>query len=53
GKLTPLLRKLQPYMPVVTTASGVLTIGIGVLVYYNLVQKLNQYFNFLPYVNFS
>ena len=52
GKITPLFKKMNKYLPTITAASGVLMVGVGILVYQNLVIRLNEYFDFLPYVNF-
>ena len=52
GKVTPWFKKMNRYLPTITVASGVLMVGVGILVYQNLVIRLNEYFGFLPYVNF-
>ena len=53
GRITPMFKKINRYLPAITVASGVLMVGVGILVYQNLVVRLNEYFDFLPYVNFS
>ncbi len=52
GKITPWFKRLNQYLPAITVGSGVLMVGVGILVYQNLVIRLNEYFGFLPYVNF-
>ena len=52
GRVTPLFKRLNRYLPAITVASGILMVGVGILVYQNLVVRLNEYFEFLPYVNF-
>ena len=52
GKATAVFRRLDRFMPAINICSGLLIIGVGVLVFLNCVTQLNQYFNFLPYVSF-
>lgn len=42
--LTPRMRTIQPYMPVVLAVSGVLFIGVGALMFLGEFGRLNQYF---------
>lgn len=42
--LTPRMRAIQPYMPAVLIASGVLFIGVGALMFLGEFGQLNQYF---------
>ncbi len=44
GYLTPRLRRLQPYMPMVMVASGALFILVGALMFLGEFSRLNQYF---------
>ncbi len=52
GKVTPWFKKLNRFLPAISLVSGLLLVFVGVLVYYNTVTKLNEYFGFLPYVDF-
>lgn len=52
GRVTAFLKGLRGLMPVATVASGLLIMGVGVLVFFNLLPRLNHYFGFLPYVSF-
>lgn len=47
GQITPIFRKLNRYLPAITVASGILMVLIGVLVFFNQLAKLNDYFSFL------
>ena len=51
GRVTPLFKRVNRLLPAITVASGVLMVAVGVLVFQNLVIRLNQYFSFLPYVS--
>ena len=52
GSVTPMFKRVYRYLPAITVGSGILMVGVGILVYQNLVIRLNQYFDFLPYVDF-
>lgn len=52
GKVTATLKNLNQYLPVINVASGILMILVGILIYENMVIKLNKYFGFLPYISF-
>ena len=52
GRITPVFKRMNRYMPAITVASGVLLVLVGVLVLQNAVTELNRYFDFLPYVEF-
>ncbi len=52
GRITPMFRRINRYMPAVSLAGGALLVVVGILVYRNMVTELNRYFDFLPYVNF-
>ena len=47
GQITPIFRKLNRYLPAITVASGILMVLIGVLIFFNQLTKLNEYFSFL------
>ena len=47
-----MFKRVYRYLPAITVGSGILMVGVGILVYQNLVIRLNQYFDFLPYVDF-
>lgn len=48
GSSTALLKKMGPYMQIISIASGVLIIFIGMLILLDRVTVLNESFNFLP-----
>ena len=48
GSSTTLLKKMGPYMQVISVGSGVLLIFIGMLIFLDRVTVLNDSFNFLP-----
>ncbi len=52
GRVTPMFKRLNRFMPAINVASGLLLIVVGALVFQNTVTKLNEYFGFLPYVDF-
>jgi cytochrome c-type biogenesis protein len=52
GRITPWFKKINRYLPAITVGSGILMVFVGWLVYSNLVVRLNEYFGFLPYVDF-
>ncbi len=52
GRITPWFKKINRYLPAITVGSGILMVFVGWLVYANLVVRLNEYFGFLPYVDF-
>ena len=47
GQITPIFRKLNRYLPAITVASGILMVLIGILIFFNQLAKLNDYFSFL------
>ncbi len=53
GRVTPMFKKINRFLPVINVVSGFLLVGVGYLVYQNIVTRLNEYFDFLPYVNIS
>ncbi len=52
GRITPVFKKLNRFLPAITVASGLLLIAVGLLIFFNSVTELNRYFDFLPYVDF-
>ena len=48
GSSTSLLKKLGPYMQVISIASGILIIFVGMLILLDRVAVLNDNFTFLP-----
>jgi cytochrome c-type biogenesis protein len=52
GRIAPCFKKITRYFPAITVGSGILMVFVGWLVYANLVVRLNEYFGFLPYVDF-
>lgn len=47
--VTRLLRKIAPYTPYIEVASGILLIGVGLLLWYGRLTGLNQYFTFAEF----
>ena len=52
GRATPMFKKMNRFLPVINVVSGFLLVGVGYLVFQNIITRLNEYFDFLPYVNF-
>lgn len=52
GQITLFLKKMNRFLPIVTIASGLLLVIVGLLIFFNSVTELNRYFDFLPYVDF-
>ncbi len=53
GHVAPMFNLLKKYLSTVTLVTGILMVAVGILVYQNAVVDLNQYFDFLPYVEFD
>ena len=47
GQITPIFKKVNRYLPAITVASGILMVLIGLLIFFNQLTKLNEYFSFL------
>jgi cytochrome c biogenesis protein CcdA len=47
GSSTTILRKLGPYMPAISIGSGILIVFMGMLIFLDRVQVLNDTFSFL------
>ena len=50
SRITPTLKRFNRLLPAISMASGLLLIVVGILVFENIVTKLNRYFGFLPYI---
>lgn len=48
GSSTAVLRKLGPHMPLISIASGILIVFMGMLIFLDNVSVLNDSFDFLP-----
>lgn len=48
GSSTAALKKIGPYMPVISIASGILLVFVGMLIFLDRVTVLNENFGFLP-----
>lgn len=48
GSSSALLRRIGPYLPVISVVSGILLIFMGVLIFLDRVVVLNDFFTFLP-----
>lgn len=49
GDVSRVIRRIQPYAPFIEVASGVMLLGVGVLLLYGRISGLNTYFDFAAF----
>ncbi len=46
NQVSSILKKLKPYLGKIEIAAGILMIGVGIMVFFNVLLYLNSYFKF-------